>query len=938
MNYKETLNLPTTTFPMKADLPIREPSLIQWWDSTGLYDRLRQARAGRDVWILHDGPPYANGHIHIGHALNKILKDIVVKSKSMAGYDATYVPGWDCHGLPIEHQVDKELGEKKEQVSVVEKRRLCRRYATKYIAIQREEFRRLGILGTWANPYLTMDYRYEATIVRELGRFFGTGGVYKGKKPVHWCPSCRTALAEAEVEYSDHASPSVYVKFPLSPGVFGRLPALTGKPSSVVIWTTTPWTLPANLAIAVHPDEPYVVIESTNDFLIIARNRLEATAAAAGLRETRVVHEVPGRQLEGLEARHPWIDRASRIVVADYVTMDQGTGLVHTAPGHGVEDYETGLKYGLEIYNPVDDGGRFVPDLPLVGGLNVWDANATIIAELKRRGLLLAEARIEHSYPHCWRCKNPTILRATEQWFISMDQKVLTGSNGRKTGLRAKALAEIKQVRWIPSWGEDRISNMIASRPDWCISRQRAWGVPIVAFDCRKCGHVLAEQRLTEHVATLMEDEGADLWFTKEAADLLPPQTSCPNCGATDFEKERDILDVWFDSGVSQAAVLEVRPDQRWPADMYLEGSDQHRGWFHSSLLTAVGTRGRAPYRSVLTHGFVVDGEGKKMSKSLGNVVAPQEVIERYGAEILRLWVAAEDYRDDIRISEEILSRLAEGYRRIRNTCRYLLGNLHDFDPAGDALPIEELHEIDRFILHRLQRLIERLRRAYEGYDFHLLYHGLHNFCAVDLSAFYLDVLKDRVYTSAPRSRARRAAQTSMHEILNALVRLMAPVLSFTAEEVWQLMPRHANKPESVHLDEFPPARSDLLDDALEARWEALLSVRDDVLKALEAARKAKLIGTSLEARVEVVSEPEVLTLLSRYEADLPMLFIVSAVDLGSLGPAAADKRVEVRVQRAEGQKCARCWTFSESVGRSLRYPDVCARCAAVLEELGYRG
>src|SRR5574341_713641 len=527
MNYKETLNLPSTAFPMKADLPVLEPSILTRWETSRLYDRIREVRADRQAWILHDGPPYANGHIHIGHALNKILKDIVVRSKSMFGYNATYVPGWDCHGLPIEHQVDKNLGSRKAEVSLVEKRALCREYAAGFVDIQREEFRRLGVLGNWTAPYLTMDHQYEATIVRELGRLFGAGVVYKGKKPVHWCASCRTALAEAEVEYGDHVSPSIYVKFPLNPDVAERLPVLQGKRSFVVIWTTTPWTLPANLAIAVHPDAPYVIVESADEYFIIAKERLEATLAAAGVKESRVVEEVAGRKLEGLTARHPWIERSSEVVLADYVTMDQGTGCVHTAPGHGIEDYETGLRYGLEIYNPVDDGGRFVPDLPLVGGLNVWDANATIIAELKRRGLLLAEARLEHSYPHCWRCKNPTILRATEQWFISMDQKVLTGSNGRKTGLRAKALAEIKRVRWIPSWGEDRISNMIASRPDWCISRQRAWGVPIVAFDCRKCGHVLAEQRLTDHVATLMEHEGADLWFTKEAADLLPPGTAC---------------------------------------------------------------------------------------------------------------------------------------------------------------------------------------------------------------------------------------------------------------------------------------------------------------------------------------------------------------------------------------------------------------------------
>lgn len=937
MNYKETLNLPNTAFPMKADLPVLEPSTLTRWETSRLYDRIREVRADCPAWILHDGPPYANGHIHIGHALNKILKDIVVRSKSMSGYNATYVPGWDCHGLPIEHQVDKSLGSKKAEISLVDKRALCREYAARFVDIQREEFRRLGVLGNWMVPYLTMDHLYEATIVRELGRLFGAGLVYKGKKPVHWCASCRTALAEAEVEYGDHVSPSIYVKFPLNPDAAERLPGLQGKRSFMVIWTTTPWTLPANLAIAVHPDASYAIVESGDEHVIIAKDRLEATLAAAGMKGSRVVEEVPGRTLEGLIARHPWIERSSKVVLADYVTMDQGTGCVHTAPGHGIEDYETGLRYGLDIYNPVDAAGRFVADLPLVGGVSVWKANTTIIAELQRRGLLLSEVQVEHSYPHCWRCKHPTIFRATEQWFISMDAAVLPVEGGERTGLRAKALAEIKQVRWIPSWGEDRISNMIAYRSDWCISRQRAWGVPIVAFYCVHCGHILADQRLTEHVASMMEQAGADLWYMKTAAELLPPGTACPNCTKTDFEKERDILDVWFDSGVSHAAVLAVRSDQQWPADMYLEGSDQHRGWFHSSLLTAVGTRGRAPYRAVLTHGFVVDGDGKKMSKSLGNVVAPQEVIERYGAEILRLWVAAEDYRDDVRISEEILKRLAEGYRRIRNTCRYLLGNLSDFQPACDALPLDELDEIDRFILHRLGRLIERLRRAYDSYEFHLLYHGLHNFCAVDLSAFYLDILKDRVYTSAPRSRNRRAAQTSMYLILDALVRLMAPVLAFTADEVWQLMPKRGDEGESIHLAEFPPVRPELLDEALATRWEVLLGVRDEVLKALEAARKAKLIGTSLEARVDLRVEPALLPDLTRYEADLPMLCIVSAVSVGSLTETeAAEKKIDVRVERAQGSKCARCWTYSESVGRSIPYPDVCARCAGVLEEIGY--
>ena len=924
LDYKATLNLPQTEFPMRANLSEREPEMLRRWDTMHLYQSLREARKGREMWILHDGPPYANGRIHMGHALNKILKDMIVKSRSMVGHDAVYVPGWDCHGLPIEHQVDKELGPKAAEVPVPDKRRLCRAYAEKYIDIQREEFKRLGVLGDWDRPYLTMDYRYEANILRELGKFIETGGVYRGLKPVHWCTTCLTALAEAEVEYQDHTSPSIYVVFPLTSDPAALDPALAGAELGVVIWTTTPWTLPANLAIVVHPAEEYVVVRSEGRYYLTAAKLMEETVRKCRLAAPAVVARIPGARLDGAVARHPWLDQPSPIFTAEYVTMDQGTGLVHTAPGHGADDYDTGIKHNLPVYNPVDDLGRFVPQVAHFAGMNVWEANRAIIDHLRAQGRLLHAEDFQHTYPHCWRCKNPILFRATNQWFISME----TG------GLRRRALEAIRQVQWIPPWGEERIFGMIANRPDWCISRQRAWGVPIAVFDCASCGTILAERRLVEHVASLMDREGADAWFARPVHELVPTGTRCPKCGGADFTKETDILDVWFDSGVSQAAVLRVRPDQRWPAEMYLEGSDQHRGWFHSSLLAAVGVQGGAPYRSVLTHGFVVDGDGRKMSKSPGNVIAPQEVIKKYGAEVLRLWVAAEDYRDDIRLSEEILTRLAEGYRRIRNTCRYLLGNLADFDPARDAVPAAELLPIDRWILHRLQQLTQRVRTAYEQFEFHILYHGLHNFCAVDLSAFYLDVLKDRVYTSGRTSRLRRSAQTAMHEVLVSLVRLMAPVLSFTADEVWQYI-RMPAKPDSVHLAEFPAVRPDLLDEALERDWDRLLRVREQVLVALEAARKEKTIGSAQEAAVEVeAADPEYAFLAAQRET-LETICIVSALTVRRADPAhggPADGRPVVRVRRAAGHKCQRCWNYRETVGRSAAHPAVCDRCLAVLE------
>ena len=919
MDYKATLNLPKTTFPMKGDLTRREPELLAWWDAQETYAKLRALRAGRQRWILHDGPPYANGHIHIGHALNKILKDFVVKSRSMSGYDAVYVPGWDCHGLPIEHQVDKELGAAKADVAVAGKLRLCREYAARFIDIQRQEFKRLGVLGDWERPYRTMAPRYEATILRELGKFFGAGAVYRGLKPVHWCASCQTALAEAEVEYEDHRSPSIYVRFPLKSDPARISPSLAGQRVTVLIWTTTPWTLPANLAIAFHPDFDYVAARVNGEILVVAQALLADVLAKVGSPRAEVLATFKGTALDGLACAHPWIDRESKCLLAGYVTKDQGTGCVHTAPGHGADDYETGVAHGLPIYTPVDDQGRFTADVAEFAGMQVFEANPRIVEKLLRDGSLFHVGHIDHTYPHCWRCKNPVIFRGTEQWFLSMSAN----------DLRGKTLEAIQQVEWVPRWGEERISNMIANRPDWCLSRQRVWGTPIVAFVCRGCRAILAEQRLVDHVAGLVEQGGIEVWFTREAADLLPPGTACPKCGGTAFDKGGDTLDVWVDSGVSHAAVLEAQADLHWPAEIYLEGSDQHRGWFHSSLLTAVATRGRAPYRAVLTHGFVMDGEGRKMSKSLGNVVAPQEVIEKYGAEVLRLWVASEDYRDDVRISDEILVRLAEGYRRIRNTCRYLVGNLYDFDPARDQVSPERRLEIDRLILHRLQKLTARLRKSYEAYEFHILYHSLHNFCAVDLSAFYLDVLKDRMYTARPDSPERRSGQTAMYLLLRDLVRLMAPVLSFTAEEVWGYIPGAKAQAESVHMTEFPGEGPALVDEPLAERWERLLEVRDEVLRALEGARKAKAIGTSLEAQVTVEADGLLAELLERYRAELPSLFIVSAVEVRrSAGDAPG---VGVTVARASGAKCERCWTYSPSVGRAVAHPTLCTRCVDVL-------
>jgi isoleucyl-tRNA synthetase len=926
MDYKDTLNLPKTDFPMKANLPKREPQFLEKWEKEDIYHQIRKKSAGCPKYVLHDGPPYANGHIHLGTALNKILKDIIVKSKTMMGYDSPYIPGWDCHGLPIEHKVELELKEQGKSLSKSEIRRYCRAYAEKYLNIQRDEFKRLGVFGDWQNPYMTMSYNYEAITVREFGKFVEKGSVAKRLKSVRWCISCETALAEAEVEYDMHTSPSVYVKFPLASDPSEIAPELAGKTGYVVIWTTTPWTLPANLAIAFHPDFEYVAVEYDSGVYIFAEGFLNDLVQRFGWKAYTVLARFPGSRLEGLNCRHPFIDRQSKLILADYVTLDQGTGCVHTAPGHGQEDYETGLQYGLDIYSPVDGQGKFTSDVEHFAGMNVFKANQKIIELMQQQGCLMASEQIEHQYPHCWRCKNPVIFRATAQWFILMDCD----------DLRKRALENIKNVRWIPDWGEDRIYSMIENRPDWCISRQRVWGVPIVACYCNNCGHLLLKKEIVDYVADKVEQEGTDVWFDLPESKLLPPGTRCEKCGSMAFTKEMDILDVWFDSGVSHAAVCEPNPELTWPVDMYLEGSDQHRGWFHSTLLASVGTRGVAPYKTVLTHGYTVDSEGKKMSKSLGNIVAPEDVINQYGAEVLRLWVACEDYRTDITISNRILEQLADAYRRIRNTCRYLLGNLYEYDPATDAVPYEKLLDIDKWALHRLQQLIARIRNAYEDFEFHIFYHAFHNFCVVDMSAFYLDVLKDRMYTAKPKSLERRSGQTAMYEILSGMVKLMAPILTFTAEEVWQYLAKDGS---SVHLEDMPAVNQRWTNEALDEGWSRMIAIRDEILKRLEIARKEKLIGHSLDALVQVHASGDTYTLLREFEDQLASICIVSQAELfGEEIPVPDDaaasetvKNLYIRVTKAYGDKCPRCWQYRTTIGENAAHPEICAQCAAAI-------
>jgi isoleucyl-tRNA synthetase len=929
-DWKETLNLPRTDFPMKANLPVTEPATIARWDETDLYARIRQTRRGRPRFVLHDGPPYANGQIHIGTALNKILKDLVVKSRSMAGFDAPYVPGWDCHGLPIELNVEKELGATAKDRSPVEFRRACRAYAERFVASQRDDFKRLGVLGDWEHPYLTMAPAFQATIVRALGKFVARGLVYKGKKPVHWCLRDRTALAEAEVEYEDHTSPSIYVEFPLSPDdtlLVSRVPALAGRNVSVLIWTTTPWTIPSNLAVAFHPDAMYGAYEvdgpggadradaagEAGRTVIVAEALAETVGTVTGRPLGRKIASVLGESFEQVKFRHPFYDRDSLGVLGEYVTLEQGTGAVHTAPGHGADDFATGVRYGLDIYAPIGVDGRFTRDTGIVGGLKVFEANPVVEQTLRERGRLWFRTDFRHSYPHCWRCHQPVIFLATSQWFISMD------------GLREAAISEANAVRWIPEWGRERMTAMFVNRPDWCISRQRAWGVPIPALACRACGTSTLTPAIVERTAAIFEKHGADAWYELDTPAFVPPGLTCEQCGASEFERERDILDVWFDSGSSHEAVLGPR-DLGWPADVYLEGTDQHRGWFQSSLLVGVGTRDHAPYRSVITHGFVVDERGGKMSKSLGNIVVPQDVMGHSGAEVLRLWVSMVDFRDEVRLGKEILSRTVEAYRKIRNTFRYLLANLYDFDPSRHAVPVGKLLEVDRYALALYGRVAQEVRAAYEGYDFQSIFHAVNEFLTVDLSAFYLDVSKDRLYTFPADSIDRRSAQTAQYVIADGLTRLLAPILSITAEEIWSRLP--GSREESVHLALFPADVAQYRHDDLERRWEALLDVRTRVLAALETARNAKLIGAPLTAHVSLAAAGERYDLLKRYEADLPMLFIVSSVTVERRETAA---EVDVEVTRAAGEKCPRCWRFVDKTAAEGELIGLCARCVDAL-------
>jgi isoleucyl-tRNA synthetase len=933
---KSTLNLPKTDFSMKANLPVNEPKMLARWDEMRLYYKIREARAGKPIYVLHDGPPYANGLIHLGTALDKCLKDFVVKSKTMAGFDAPYVPGWDCHGLPIEIKVDESLGRKKLEMEPLQVRQECRKYAEKYVGLQREQFRRLGVLGRWDDPYLTMSAHYESVIAQIFFQFLEKDFVYKGLKPVYWCIHDKTALAEAEVEYENHTSPSVWVKYALTSDPAQLDPALAGKEVNTIIWTTTPWTLPASMAVAFHPELEYVALESGAQVFIVADALAAATKEKCNLGDAKGIARFKGRKLERSTFAHPFLDRSILGVLADYVTTDQGTGAVHTAPSHGADDFYTGAKYGLDQKVNVDETGRIHNGLPEYDGKTVFKANEPIVELLKKRGVLLGHEKIEHSYPHCWRCHNPVIFRATEQWFIAMDGKMEGGT------LRSRALEEIKKVKWDPEWGELRISNMVETRPDWCISRQRIWGVPIAVFFCadRNCNELLRSPEVNRKVVELFAKEGADAWYRQDAASILPPETKC-KCGGKEFRKEMDIIDVWFESGSSHAAVLGHEKDLPWPADLYSEGGDQHRGWFQSSLLCAVGTRGKAPFREVTTHGWTLDPQGQAQHKSKGNAVDPDGVVKRLGGEIIRLWAASVEYREDSRSSDELMNRVAENYRKLRNTFRYVLGNLSDFDPVKNAVAFDDTEFVDRAMLVRTADLNDEIARWYEARQFNKVYHQANEFCVVDLSAIYFDLLKDRLYTAAPNSRGRRSAQTALWRIGETLVRAMAPLMSYTADEIWQMMPQVANRPASVHLATFWK-RDEVLGGAVaedraaavRSEWAQLVATREAVMLALEPMRRDKVIGSGLEAQVEMLASGNLFTTLQKHAAGLRELFIVSRVNLTRAEAPNGDSPLEVKVAKADGTKCERCWTYSPEVGKDTDYPTVCERCSAALKEI----
>ena len=921
-DYGQTLNLPVTDFPMRGNLPTREPEIVAKWEEMKIYDVVNDKNRGNESFILHDGPPYANGDIHLGHTLNKVLKDIIVKYKTQKGLFSPYVPGWDTHGLPIELKAIQMMG-LNPQEDKVEFRRNCKEYAMKYVEIQKEQFKRLGVRGDWDNPYITLQPEFEAEQIGVFGEMAMKGYIYKGLKPVNWCHDCGTALAEAEIEYQNKHSYSIYVKFPVSDGK-----GILEEGDYVVIWTTTPWTLPANLAISLHPDYDYQLIKVNGEKLLLAKELVESV-----LKDIKnesgyeVIKEFKGKDLENVVCRHPFMDRDSLVILGQHVTLESGTGAVHTAPGHGIEDFEVGKQYGLEILSPVNNSGEFTLEAGKYAGLKVDKANKIIVDDLVNSGYMLGFSMLEHSYPHCWRCGSPTIFRATEQWFASIE------------GFRKEALEAINNTQFIPTWGKDRIYNMVADRSDWCISRQRTWGVPIPIFYCKDCGKEVINEKTITHIQGLFREFGSDVWYARDAMDLIPEGLTCEHCGSGKFTKETDIMDVWFDSGSSHKAVLTTRKDLSWPADLYLEGSDQHRGWFNSSLNTSVATTGRAPYKAVLTHGFLVDEKGRKMSKSLGNGVDPLEVINQMGADILRLWVSSADYRSDVAVSPNIIKQAAEGYKKIRNTFRFLLGNISDFDYQKDKVSRENMLEIDRWAMNKLYNLVNRVSRAYEEYEFHVVYHSIHKFCTVDMSAIYLDIIKDRLYATKPDSVMRRSAQTVMYEICLALIKMLTPVLSFTMEEVYSYLSEE-NKEVSPQLIGWPELDSSWEDKALDEKWAKILDIREFAAKPLEEKRRAKEIGHSLNAEVILYADGELYEFIKNIENDLATILIVSQASVKKLSELGTDEaysseefaNLKAVINKAKGEKCERCWIYTEDIGQDPEHPEICARCAEELK------
>jgi len=928
MSYKETINLPDTEFPMRANLSERELEFQKLWDENKIYEKAVENREGKESFILHDGPPYANGDIHIGHALNKVLKDFITRFATLKGYYSPYVPGWDTHGLPIEHQVTSEMSdEERKALTVEELREKCTNYALKYIDRQREQFKRLGVWGEWDDPYLTLSPQYEVKQIEVFGEMAKKDLFYRGKKPVHWCPNCETALAEAEVEYGEERSPSIYVKFPLKEDLEVGGVELSKEDSYVVIWTTTPWTIPANMAISFHPDHPYVVVEAEGDKLIMAKELVSSVMDQVGINDYQIIsEEFSAKKLENKKARHPFIDRDSLLIIGEHVTLEQGTGCVHTAPGHGHEDFIVGHEYGLDVYAPMDSTGHFTEEAGDFAGKHYDEVNIMVTDKLKERDLLLDLSFIDHQYPHCWRCKGTLLFRATDQWFASID------------AIKDDALKAISEVKWYPEWGEERMSSMVAERSDWCISRQKKWGVPIPIFYCDDCGEAVINDQTLDSVKSIFAEEGSSAWYKYPAEKLLPEDYSCPHCEGKSFSKEEDIMDVWFDSGTSHKAVLETRDNLSWPAQVYLEGTDQYRGWFNSSLLTAVATEGRAPYNEVITNGFTVDDKGTKMSKSRGNVVSPHKVIDQYGADILRLWVASSDFKNDVKVSDNILKQNSEVYRRIRNTYRFILGNISDFDYEDNYVSYQDRRELDRWIMIRLQDLIKKVTSAFEKYEYHRVYHDVHNFCTVEMSSLYMDITKDRLYTDGTDSLSRRAAQSTLYDIMMALVIMLAPILPHTSEEVWQFLPEKVRTNKSVFLADWPEVKENYYDEELTDKWDNLLSIRKDVSKALELARADKKIGNSLEAGVELKGASESQKELLESElGQLADLFIVSQVELNEdlkeeKSHKGEESSVLVKVREAEGEKCSRCWKYDESVGEHEGHEDICDRCASVIE------